>query len=285
MMMSYKQLEVICPICGIVKLISVPEKIFSQKEFGTIKIQVPIGAVCPDHQFIVFADTKGTVRGYEKIDLHMTMPIEKTVKEKAGILTLRVLINTFGIYGVFCLMHAKVFDYPVYILLDKDSELYSLDKDLLNNVGNSLLPESYRGGEKITFIEVIDYDKIKIKDKKGLIIDSHKHILQTPWEEKLKFEEVMIKKALEIIDEEEQLKLMQQSILKLMKEMEHVKSILENVREIYEDDLIERLSKDLMIPKINHYRLNLIKNMIRNRFSPKLASKIKNKVEDFLDLL
>ena len=215
----------------------------------------------------------------------MTMPIEKTVKEKAGILTLRVLINTFGIYGVFCLMHAKIFDYPVYILLDKDSELYSLDKDLLNNVGNSLLPESYRGGEKITFIEVIDYDKIKIKDKKGLIIDSHKHILQTPWEEKLKFEEVMIKKALEIIDEEEQLKLMQQSILKLMKEMEHVQSILENVREIYEDDLIERLSKDLMIPKINHYRLNLIKNMIRNRFSPKLASKIKNKVEDFLDLL
>ena len=51
------------------------------------------------------------------------------------------------------------------------------------------------------------------------------------------------------------------------------------------DDLMERLSDDLRIPKINHYRLTLIKNFIKQRYSSKLASKIKNKVEEFLDLL
>ena len=95
----------------------------------------------------------------------------------------------------------------------------------------------------------------------------------------------MLKKALEIIDEEEQLVLIQQTIAKLIKEAEYSKTILENVKEIYEDDLMEKLSRDLMITKISHYRLNLIKNFIRQRFSPNLASRIKNKVEEFLDLL
>ena len=78
---------------------------------------------------------------------------------------------------------------------------------------------------------------------------------------------------------------MQQNISRFIKEAEYCKNILQNVKEIYEDQLMERLSKDLMIPKINHYRLILIKNFIKQRFDPKLASKIKNKVEEFLDLL
>ena len=116
-------------------------------------------------------------------------------------------------------------------------------------------------------------------------MDTHQHIFQTPWDEKLKFEESIIKKALEIIDEEEQLILMQQSIAKFIKEADYTKEILENLKEIYEDDLMDKITKDLMIPKLNHYRLSLIKNYIKQRYSPKLASKIKNKVEEFLDLL
>ncbi len=285
MMVNYKELNVVCPMCGLDKSITVPEAIFAQKKFGTIKIQVPMGAVCSEHQFIVFVDSKGIVRGYEKIDLHMAMPFEQPGKEEAGILTLRVLIQMFGFYGLFSIIHAKIFKYQVYVLIDKDSALYSLDVEVLNLLGDTILPEAYRGDAKITFIEETDINKFKVKDKKALIMDSHKSILQTPWEEKLKFEEEMIKNAVEIIDEDEQVIFLQQSIAKLVKEAEHSKSILENVHEIYEDELIERLCKDLMIAKIDHYRLTLIKYFIKQRFSPKLASKIKNKVEEFLDLL
>ena len=66
---SFKVLEVVCPTCEKVKNVKIPEAVFSQKKFGTIKIQIPINAVCPEHQFIVFVDTKGIIRGYEKIDI------------------------------------------------------------------------------------------------------------------------------------------------------------------------------------------------------------------------
>ena len=284
MSLEYKSLAITCPVCGESRSINIPERVFEQKQFGTIKIQVPVGAVCSDHQFIVFADPKANIIGYEKIDLYMATT-ETTEKEKAGVLTLRVLINMFGLYGMFSIIHAKIFNYPVVIIMDKDSVLYSLDLDLLNLVGERLLPEAYKEGEKITFIEEVDYNNVKIKDKNTLIMDSHQHILQTPWDVKLKFEENMIKKALEISDEEDQLNLMQQTIAKLIEEAEHAKLILEKTREIFEDDLIERISNDLMNPKINTYRLQLIKHLIGQRYSPKLAKKIRNRVEGFLDLL
>lgn len=279
-----KNVEVKCPICQAIKKIEVPETLLSQKDFGTVKIQIPSGAVC-QHQFLVFLDTKGKVRSYEKIDVHMAISAEETPKEATGILTLKKLIQIFGMYGIFSLIHSKVFNYPVYIIIDENFEQ---SEDILNLIGERLMPNKYRGEKKLHLILESEYNKIYSQvqiDKNALLMDTHQHILQTPWEEKLKFEESMLKKALEIIDEEEQLVLIQQTIAKLIKEAEYSKGILENVKEIYEDDLMEQLSRDLMIPKISHYRLNLIKSFIRQRFSPKLASRIKNKVEEFLDLL
>ena len=279
---SYKAIEAICPICGLSKSLNVPEVIFDQKKFGTIKIQVPIGAVCPEHQFIVFVDSEGIIRGYEKIDIQMAMPAAETELEKTGILTLRKLIQLFGLYGIFSMIHSKIFNYPVYIIIDEN---FKYSEDVLHAISETLLPERYKGDKIVHFLEETNYGKIKLKEKNALLMDSHQNILQTPWEEKLKFEENLLKKALEILDEEEQLILMQQDIANLIKDAEYTKSILEDVKEIYEDDLIEQLSRDFTIPKITRYRLNLIKNFIRQRFSPKLASKIKNKVEEFLDLL
>ena len=191
-------------------------------------------------------------------------------------------IQMYGLYGLFSLIHAKIFNYPVSIMINNESEDIT---DVLNKVGDNILPDQYRGTAGVDFILEQNYDKVKLKEKNALVLDSHKHILNTPWEEKLKFEEDIIKKAVEIIDEEEQLLLMQQGIAKLINEAEFTKDLLENIREIYEDDLMERIAKEMMIPKITHYRLSLIKNFIRQRYSAKLASKIKNKVEEFLDLL
>jgi hypothetical protein len=279
---NYRKINVTCPICGTEKDLNIPESVFSQKKFGTIKIQVPQNAVCSEHQFIVFVDSKGAIRGYEKIDLQMAIPIEETEMEKKGIITLRKLIQMYGLYGLFSLIHAKIFNYPVYIMINNESEDIS---DLLNIIGDSILPDQYKGTAGVDFILESDYDKVKLKEKNALVLDSHKHILNTPWDEKLKFEEDIIKKAVEIIDEEEQLLLMQQGIAKFINEAEYAKNLLENIREIYEDDLAEKISVELMTPKITHYRLNLIKQFIKQRYSPKLAAKIKNKVEEFLDLL
>ena len=279
-----KEVELTCPTCQKFKKITVPAAIFSQKKFGTIKIQVPPGAVCREHQFIAFVDTKGIVRGYERIDLLMAIPTEEIKEaEKDEELTLKILIRRYGLYGVFSLLHAKLFDYPAYIIKDKGSEETPLK---LNEFFDKILPEKYKAPTyKIKFLDEISYDKIRVKEKESLLIDSQQNILQTPWEEKLKFEESMLKKSLEIIDDNEQLIIIQQDISKFIKEADLAKNILERVKEIYKEDLIDEMATQLKAPKINKYRLNLIKDFISQRHSDKLAKRIKNKVQEFLNLL
>jgi hypothetical protein len=279
---AFKILEVICPGCGKVKNINIPEAIFSQKRFGTIKIQIPINAVCPEHQFIVFVDTKGIIRGYEKIDILMSTVVPEAKRDVPRRINLRNLIQVLGIYGIFSLIHARIFNYPSYIIKDDNFE-YS--EDLLNSVGNNLLPETYRGSKIIHILEETDISKIKVKDKDALIMDVFQHIFQTPWTTKLKYEEQIVKRALEIIDEEEQLKLLQQDISTLISEIHYAVSILQDVDEIYDDELIEKISRGLSIKKISNYRLSLIKEFIRRNISKKIVSKIKNRVGEFLSVI
>jgi len=269
-----KNVEVKCPICQAIKKIEVPETLLSQKDFGTVKIQIPSGAVC-QHQFLVFLDTKGKVRSYEKIDVHMAISAEETPKEATGILTLKKLIQIFGMYGIFSLIHSKVFNYPVYIIIDENFEQ---SEDILNLIGERLMPNKYRGEKKLHLILESEYNKIYSQvqiDKNALLMDTHQHILQTPWEEKLKFEESLINKALEIIDEEEQLFIIQNEIDKLIKEAENLTKILENTEEISEKNLKKQIIKDLNIPKISNNRFRLIKELIKRRISPELIFKIK----------
>lgn len=273
-MESNRNIEITCPVCKLIKKISIPQKIFDQKRFGTIKVQVPQGGVCPDHHFIVFIDTKGIIRGYEKIDLIMKTPTETTKFSLHGFITM------FGLYGLFSLIHAKIFNYLSFIIKDKDTKDQS---EIINKLGESLLPENYRGMNFITFLEDSDYTKIK-KDKNILIIDNQKNILQTPWNTKLKFEEGIIQKALSFSNEDEQRIFIQKEIAKFIKEAEFSSKLVEK-EVIYEEELIEKLSRELMIPKGNYYRISLIKEFMERRISAKLAQRIKSKVDEFLSTL
>jgi len=279
---SFKVLEVSCPFCGETENINIPVAIFSQKKFGTVKIQVPVNAVCPEHQFIVFVDTKGVIRGYEKIDIQMALATTETDREVQRRISLRNLIQIFGIYGIFSLIHAKVFNYTSYII---KNENFEYNEELLNMIGDMILPESRRGKKTIYLLDSPSLNKLNIKDKKALIMDTQQHIFQTPWNVKMKFEEGILKRALEIIDEQDQLNLLQQDIGRLINEVNHTTYILQDRKDIYEDELIEQLSKDFKIKAINNYRLNLIKEYIRRNISEEIASKIKSRVGEFLSII
>jgi len=276
----FKEIEISCPVCNKSKKINIPEQIFNQKKFGIIRVQVPQGGVCQEHQFIVFIDTKGIIRGYEKIDLQL-MSTSTQAQEK-GKFTLNNFVHLFGLYGVFCLIHAKIFNYPAFII--KNEEIAQLS-GLVNRIGNAILPENYRNSSTITFLDKIEYSEINLKEKNALLIDDKLHILQIPWDEKLKFEEELIKPALEILNENEQLKLVQHGIMTFIRQAEYVKSLLEKVKFIDSEDLIEKISRELLESKVNNYLVALIKDFISQRYSTKLAEKIKNKVEEFLKFI
>lgn len=275
-------LEVTCPSCNVKKNISIPEALFKQKKFGTIKIQVPKGSVCQEHHFIVFVNNLGFIRGYDKIDMQIKAPIQRT--EETNNLTLNDWIQMFGLYGIFNLIHAKIFNYPVYIINAKTDEGIS---KMINRIIDDFLPISYRGTSSITFIKETNYEKIKLEEKYILLMDSLKNILHTPWNQKLRFEfeEEIITQALKLSNDKEQFKLIQKYILKFIKQVKDVKKILDNVKKIDERDLINQLSNNTMTPKISIYKLTLIKEFINRRLSPKLIKKITNKAIEFMKLL
>ncbi len=277
---THKEIKISCPVCEKEASIKVPKEIFAQKKFGIIKIQVPPGAACSEHLFIVFVDPKGIVRGYEKIDVFFCKPIDEGAKLSEK-LNLERLTQLFGLYGLFSLLHAKIFNYPSYVIVERGSEDIT---NVTNDFFENLLPERHRRSCSIKFIEQTAYNKIKIKEKDALLIDSHHQILQTPWDEKLKleFEGEIVKKAMEITDDEDRLIMLQQAIERIIKEAEYVKDILLKVKEIFDEDLIDKVSNVLMLPKMNHYRLTLVKDFIKKRYSPKLPLKIKNRVVDSL---
>ena len=66
-------IEVQCPIkgCTSKKTIQIPAHILKAKAFGSVKVQIPKNQVCPDHQFMLFVDKRGRVRGSEGIDLQL----------------------------------------------------------------------------------------------------------------------------------------------------------------------------------------------------------------------
>jgi len=267
----YKKVNATCPICKKSNSLDIPSIVFSQKKIGTIKIQIPAGVVCPDHQFIIFFDSEGNVRGYEKIDISMTMPKLKDEKEIEERLTLKKMINIFGQYEFYSLIHAKIFNYPVFVVIGED---FKYNSELLNKIGNSILPERYRGGRTLHLYKETDYDSIEITTKDGLLLDIKKQISQIPWEQKLKFEENIVNKALEIIDEQEQTFVFQQIVSDFCKEAECALDILEDKNNISKKELIKEISKRLFKPKINSYRFNLIIEFINQRFSPKFTEKI-----------
>jgi len=267
----YKKIEVTCPVCNISKILDIPSSLFLQKQSRIINIQASPGTVCSDHRFVIFLDSNGTVRGYERIDVNIAEPDDE--REGVIILTLTKLIKIFGTYGVLNLIHAKIFNYPIFIVIDKNIDL-EYNSDNLNSIGNTILPERYRGGRTLHLYEESDYDNVELNVKDGLLLDMRLHISKIPWDEKLKFEESLVEKALEIINEQEQLVLIQQIISRFINEAECALTILEVVSQISKKELIKEISRKIMTQKINNYRLNLIIEFINHRFSPKLTAKI-----------
>ncbi len=271
-MREFKEVEITCPFCHTVKKINIPEEAFSQKKIGLSKIEIPAGLVCQDHHFIAFFDTTGSVRGYEKIDMKMAIPSKEvsSVNKEINEITLNGIIKMFGYDVVLSLMHAKVFKYPASIIVDGNSD--GLITGVLNKIGNFIVPEKYR--QESLLLQVLnkaDYDKMDTtEDKNILLVESKnfvKKILNIPWKEKLKFEDTIVKKALELFNDDERLKLVRHFISNFIKEAEAVKDIIDVDGNISKNEIIRKLSNQLRIPMINKDRFNLIREFLKQRFS------------------
>ncbi|GAJ01552.1 unnamed protein product, partial [marine sediment metagenome] len=275
-----KKFEVRCPRCGVVKEISVPESLFLDKKFGTIKIKVPQGAVCKEHNFIVFISTKGNIIGYDVIDASVSLDQKEELPIDLISLTLDELINMFGFNCVAGFIHAKLFGYSSRIVRNGES---NLDIEQINGLFDGLIPVRYRNSNAIIDEKYSShvfpnpnyyYTMIKRKHAKAFIITNREVVIQVPWHAQIDFEKSILSNALGKTDENEQLKYLALYINQFISDVEFTKSLLENAEAISEKDLIKKLKEKLIVSTINRNRVVLIKQFISRRISTDLSKKI-----------
>ncbi|MBY8980080.1 MAG: hypothetical protein KGD72_06800 [Candidatus Lokiarchaeota archaeon] len=277
-----KKFDISCPKCGIEKEISVPDSLFLQKKFGTVKIKVPQGAVCKDHNFIVFISTKGQVIGYDIIDASVSLDQEEERPEDLIDLTLDELIDAFGFNCVAGFIRAKLFDYPSSIIRNEE---FALDIGQLNKLFDNLIPPKYQTTNAIRDEEFDSYvfpnpnyyySTIKKENTGAFLINNRKLVIQVPWRVQIDFEKSILSNALSKKDKSEQLQYLAQDINQFISDVEFTQSLLENVRNISEKELIKKLKEKRIVSPINKNRILLIKEFITRRISKEVGRKIKN---------
>lgn len=279
---NLKGFNVACPKCGEEKQINVPESLFYQKKFGTIKIKVPQGAVCKNHNFIVFISTKGQIVGYDVIDTSISSDQHGNLSKEIIDLTLDELIDAFGFNCVAGLIHAKLFHYPSFVVR---SEEFHIDIEQLDEMFDRLIPLQYRNDNPIKDVEFDTYvftnenyfyTAFKNNNEGAFLINNRKHIIHKPWENACEFEKSILDNALGRNNKGEQLKYLAQYITQFLKDVEFTKSLLENSDTISEKDLIKQLKQKLIVSTINKKRVSIIKEFIKQRYPKELSDKIRN---------
>jgi len=276
-----KRFDVSCPKCGSGNEISIPDSLFVQKKFGTVKIKVPQGAVCKDHNFIVFISTKGQIIGYDIIDASVSLDQKEERPGDLIDLTLDELINVFGFNCVAGFIHAKLFDYPSSIIRNEE---FALDIEQLNELFERLIPPKYRNSNAIRDDEFDSYvfpnpyyyySTIKRENTDAFLINNRKLVIQVPWQIHIDFERSILSNALSKKDKSEQLKYLAQYINQFISDVEFVQNLLENVKSIREKELIKKIKDKLIVSTINKNRILVIKEFINRRISKEVGSKIK----------
>ena len=277
-----KKFKVSCPRCGEGREIAVPESLFFDKKFGTVKIKVPQGAVCKEHNFIVFISTKGNIVGYDIIDASVSLDQKEKLPIDLISLTLDELIDAFGFNCVAGFIHAKLFDFNSRIIRNEE---FSLDLEQLNELFDRLIPENYRNSNLIMDEEFDSYvfpnpnyyyTMIKDKYTDAFLINNRKMVIQVPWHAHIDFEKSILSNALGKTDKTEQLKYLALYITQFISDVEFTMSLLENAKGISEKELIKKLKEKLIVSTINKNRIILIKEFINRRISQDLSKKIKN---------
>jgi hypothetical protein len=261
----------------------IPEYIFQQKRMGILKIQAHAGAVCP-HEFIAFIDQTGTPRGYEKIDYQMQFTARSVEEHKVtDNLFLEDLLETLGDVAAVRIFHAFLFNFKIFIVITPTDNPQFVDK--LNDLFLSFFPVEMQASRLAESIDRKKYAALDLKESNYLILNTSGVVINTPWvdQQKFNFESEVIKKALEIIDANSQITVIQQEIRNLKKKAEILVTLLEQVKKIYDDELKDKLSKQFHA-KLTDYLIDLYSQFMKHHIPDKarLLDKIHNRSVDTL---
>ena len=259
------EVEVKCPFqdCPSKKIIKVPSHVFENKAFGTLKIQIAKGYVCPEHQFVVFLDKKGVVRGTEKIDMQIAVA-QKIKPEQELTADLNTIDTSIGDFALCNIFHAFILDTPV-VIVKKTLDEAILDQIIL--IFKNFFPDLFELKNPLKIMNQNEFKDFKMTNI--LVIDDKGFIINSPWQiDNFEFEkENLIQKTLESKDIKTQIIIFKQLISTLMKKVEVVREMLNSGSGvIYAEDIKTKLEKEFLVKKVSDYDLNLIKEILKSKY-------------------
>lgn len=286
---QYTLIKFACPKCGMEKGVPVPLSLFSSKQFGNVKIQVPKGAVCQDHDFIAFLDLEERIIGYESVDISLSSLANYETQEDGTTrsgkqITIREIIEILGFRCFSGLLHAKLFNYPFFIIMPEEEN--TMNMDILDKILMEAMPDIYkntRNLEVLTYpgdiypVATYFYALVKHRRRNALLINTRKHIIQKPWNTDLQLERAIINSAISKKEQNEQIKFLSFYFSKFLEDVEKAMIILEGIKKITKKDLVKKLQKIAITSTITKTYLSIIKEFIHKRKDREMALKILEK--------
>jgi hypothetical protein len=251
------------PECKTQKTVKVPSYLFDNKKVGLIKIQIHKG-VCCDHQFVVFLDKKGAVRGYENIDIQIDLTAFANRSVGAQIF-LKDILNQYKQFAVANMLHALIIGSPIKVLVRNEDNSKGM-----NTLFNSYLPDNKKQPFIIQSIPEKDFKKAKIED--DLVINPEGYIAAMPWQDiAMNYESGLIQKALDILDDESQAIIIQGELETLFAKAQFIADLIKKEKQIYEDDLKEMINKQFPGSNCSDYDILLLKRIVGKRYKGDIA--------------
>lgn len=257
-MTANKEVHISCPVCSKEKNISLPANLFETKKMGLIKIQIEEG-ICCEHRFIAFFNKNGKNAGYEKLDFAINL--EKSTKEEEKIY-LRDILKLYGDYCVQNLFHSVIINMPITLLHTKYEPKNIAP--LYNRFFAHFLPEKYQNPMLFSWYYDLEYKKKPTYDT--FVVTTKGFIENTPWRYiEMNFEKNLIKKSMDIIDDESQTIILQQEFQQLFDKCDALNELMKGWKKITEDEALEEIQK--FYPDIDEYLFQLLLQILQYRYN------------------
>ncbi|MHA1674526.1 MAG: hypothetical protein ACTSYI_12980 [Promethearchaeota archaeon] len=257
-----KHVNIVCPSCNLDKDINVPQELFETKKLGLIKVQVEKG-ICCDHQFIAFFTQNGSNAGYEKLDFAINLEKTAATVEKVHF---RDLLKLYGDYAVQNVLHSVIIDMPITLLHTK-YEPKNL-APLYNRFFAQFFPQKYQNPMLFTWYYDLEYKKKPTYDT--FVITTEGYIKNTPWRYvEMAFEKNLIKKAMDIIDDDSQNLLVQQEFQNLFDRCEALLELVKGWKKITDEAALVEIQK--YYPDVDFDLFDLLLQILQYRFKADIS--------------
>jgi hypothetical protein len=282
MTVEVKPVKVICPICKKEKSVDIPVFLVNDAQDGMLKVEIPLGACCPEHSFMAFVDKKFVVRGYQNADIEFKIgEKEKGAKEKKeeGLKDFSVpdMVNTIGPDIFAVILRGILVGIPI-LFLDTFDLYERVDKTvmLLREMESDDLVIT---GEKISRDDLKDK---KVRRNNALIVvPLYRAIMRSPFQEGLntRFESDLLNEATQLPDRISQIVFLRKELVKINKIIDEFVKFLKNTEKLYEED-IPSFTREKFNYKLDAKNIDVIKQIIEFKYDKKLAQKIISKSLD-----